>query len=331
MGRVNSPERTKAMAENADFEQPIQELKERIAQLRAYPGDDKAARELEKLERKLADLQEQVFASLSPWQTTLVARHPDRPYTNDYIRLLCTDFMEVHGDRRFADDQAIVTGFGTFEGRSVAVIGHQKGKNTKMRIERNFGMPRPEGYRKALRVMQLAARFGKPIFTFIDTPGAYPGIGAEERGQAEAIAVNLREMATLPVPIIVTVTGEGGSGGALAIGVGDRILMLQHSIYSVISPEGCAAILWKNQDPPSIQAAAKALKLTAPDLLRLGLIDEVLPEPAGGAHSDEAAMAETLRQRLRAHLDQLDRIDPEALVRARYEKFREMGEYQELH
>jgi acetyl-CoA carboxylase carboxyl transferase subunit alpha len=270
----------------------------------------------------------EVYAKLTPWQRVLVARHPNRPYTLDYIRHLFQEFTEVHGDRGFADDPAIVGGFALYHDRPVAVVGHQKGRDTREKIHRNFGMPRPEGYRKALRIMKLAERFGRPIFTFIDTPGAYPGIGAEERGQAEAIARNLREMARLRVPVICTVTGEGGSGGALALGLGDRINQLEHAVYSVISPEGCAAILWK--DDARKKEAAERLRLTATDLLELGLIDEVVPEATGGAHANPAESARLLDQVLRRQLAELEALDARERLDARHGKFRRMGKFQEL-
>jgi len=301
----------------------IEELRARLATLeaaRTSPSDDSEVEEVRlALEREI----ESVFAQLTPWQRCQLARHPERPYTLDYIGNLMTEFTELHGDRSFADDPAIVAGFALFDGEPVAVIGHQKGRTTAEKVERNFGMPRPEGYRKALRVMKLAARFHRPVITFIDTPGAYPGIDAEERGQAEAIATNLEEMARLPVPIIVIVTGEGGSGGALALGVGDRILMLEHAIYSVISPEGCAAILWKDQ--ARAEDAAAALRLTAPDLLELGVIDEIIPEPPGGAHMNPPVLFQSVATVVRRHLRELCRCKSEVLPRRRYDKFRRMG------
>ncbi|HWP45339.1 MAG TPA: acetyl-CoA carboxylase carboxyltransferase subunit alpha [Blastocatellia bacterium] len=264
---------------------------------------------------------------LSAWDRVKLARHPERPYTLDYIKLIFTDFTEIHGDRRFGDDSAIVAGFARFQGEPCVVVGHQKGRDTKQRQKRNFGMPKPEGYRKALRVMKLAEKFGRPIFTFIDTPGAYPGIDAEERGQAEAIAYNLREMAKLRVPIIVTVTGEGGSGGALAIGLGDSVLMLENAIYSVISPEGCASILWR--DASYAEQAARALRLTAPDLLEFGLIDQIVPEPKGGAHTDHGEMGNILEAYLADALQAIRSLgEPERIAR-RYEKFRAMGEFEQ--
>lgn len=308
------------------FEEPILRLRRQIDDALVSSGEDDA--EVIELRRKLGAASRDIFSSLTPWQETLVARNASRPYTLDFVNLLFEDFVEIHGDRKFGDDRAIVSGFGMFQGQSCAVIGHQKGRDTKEKILRNFGMPRPEGYRKALRVMELAEKFRRPIFTFIDTPGAYPGVGAEERGQAEAIAMNLREMAGLTVPIIVTVTGEGGSGGALALGVGDRIFMLQHSVYSVISPEGCAAILWKS--PAAAQDAALAMKMTAKDLKELGIIDDVIPEPEGGAHSDHEAMAELLRPYLERALRDVQKIKPALLPEERYKKFRKMGFFEKL-
>jgi acetyl-CoA carboxylase carboxyl transferase subunit alpha len=301
-------------------EEPINALRRQIAEL-AEAGEDTSD-----LERELEELTEALFHDLSPWQKTLVARHPLRPYTLDFIEHLFEEFVELHGDRKFADDPAIVSGLARFNGVPCAVIGHQKGRDTKEKIHRNFGMPRPEGYRKALRVMQLAAKFGRPVFTFIDTPGAYPGLGAEERGQAEAIAVNLREMAGLQVPIIVTVTGEGGSGGALALGVGDRVFMLEHAVYSVISPEGCAAILWK--DAAAAPRAAETMRITAPHLKELGIIDEIVPEPIGGAHASHGETARLLRPILQTALDQLLAVAPAELPDQRFEKFRRMGVFE---
>jgi acetyl-CoA carboxylase carboxyl transferase subunit alpha len=266
---------------------------------------------------------EKPAGELTPWEKTQVARHPGRPYTLDYVQGLCTEFTELHGDRRFGDDPALVCGFALYHDRPVAVVGHQKGRDTKQKIHRNFGMPKPEGYRKALRVMRLAEKFGRAILTFVDTPGAYPGMDAEERGQAEAIARNLREMATLRVPIIVNVTGEGGSGGALAIAVGDRVNMLENAIYSVISPEGCASILWR--DAGRAEQAANAMKITAPDLKGMGLVDEIVPEPPGGAHADPEALFAGLDRLIQGQLKELSALDPAALVEKRYEKFRLMG------
>jgi len=308
---------------HADFEEGLLELEKRIAELARFPGDAQKAAEQEKLRRELREARDRVFARLTPWQKTQLARHPLRPYTLDFAQVLFTDFTELHGDRRFGDDPALVCGLALFDDRPVAVIGHQKGRETKQKIYRNFGMPKPEGYRKALRVMRLAERFGRPIFTFVDTPGAYPGVDAEERGQAEAIAYNLREMATLTVPIIVNVTGEGGSGGALAIAVGDRVNMLEHAVYSVISPEGCASILWR--DTGKAEEAATAMKITARDLKAMGVVDEIVPEPPGGAHADAEALFATLGQLLRDQLRELSSVPPEGLVEARYAKFRQMG------
>jgi acetyl-CoA carboxylase carboxyl transferase subunit alpha len=275
--------------------------------------------------QQLESLRVRVFSKLTPWQTTLVARHARRPYTLDYVEHLIEGFEEIHGDRRFSDDNAIVCGFGNFRGRAVMLIGHQKGRATKEKIRRNFGMPRPEGYRKALRAMQLAEKFGRPVLTFIDTPGAYPGIGAEERGQAEAIAFNLREMARLRIPVLVTVTGEGGSGGALALGVGNRVNMLQFSIYSVISPEGCSAILWR--DASKNREAAAAMKLTAGDLKELDIVDEIIPEITGGAHVDPAGQARRIADVLENQLDELSRLEPSELIEGRYERFRHLGQF----
>lgn len=314
------------MYRNAEeFEKPLREIEEQIAELRRYPESMQRDVRLERLELKLVERREEIYKGLSRWETTLVARHPKRPYTLDYVAKMCTDFVELHGDRAYRDDPAIVAGLAEFGGRSVCVVGQQKGRNTKEKLHRNFGMPNPEGYRKSLRVMRMAERFGLPVLTFIDTPGAFPGSGAEERGVAEAIAVNLREMATLRVPIVVTVIGEGGSGGALAIGVGDRVNMLAHSVYSVISPESCSSILWRDQD--HAEEAADALRLSAPDLLELGLVDEVVPEPSGGAHTDPAAMAATLASTLSAQLDELVQISTDDLLEARYQKFRAMGSF----
>jgi acetyl-CoA carboxylase carboxyl transferase subunit alpha len=307
----------------SDFEAPLHELQKRLAELAAFPGDPAREKEAAALSAELLALRRSVFAGLTPWQKTLVARNPNRPYTLDFVQALFTDFTELHGDRRFGEDEALVCGFARFDGRPVAVLGHQKGRDTKQKIRRNFGMPKPEGYRKALRVMQLAAKFKRPIIAFIDTPGAYPGIDAEERGQAEAIAYNLREMARLPVPILVTVTGEGGSGGALAIAIGDRVNMLEHSVYSVISPEGCASILWR--DAGRAEEAATAMRITAKDLKSLGVVDEIVPEPAGGAHVDHDEMFDTLAKLLRAQLAVLDAATPAELLDNRYAKFRAMG------
>jgi acetyl-CoA carboxylase carboxyl transferase subunit alpha len=307
------------------FEEPILELERRVESLSGMGDDVATQRKREQIEGELQAARTKVFASLTAWQKTLVARHPRRPFTLDYVRHLIEGFVEIHGDRRYSDDPAIVAGFGTFHGRPVLVIGHQKGRDTKEKIFRNFGMPRPEGYRKALRAMKLAEKYRRPILTFIDTPGAYPGIGAEERGQAEAIAVNLREMARLRVPVVVTVTGEGGSGGALAIGVGDWVNMLEFAVYSVISPEGCAAILWR--DGSRSRDAAAAMKMTAPDLLAQDVADEIVPEVVGGAHVDPARQAMILGEALERQLVELERLTPEALVAGRYRRFRRMGRF----
>jgi len=305
------------------FEEPILQLRRRIEETTAAEGDPA---QLAALEAELTKLADEIFANLTPWQKTLVARHPQRPYTLDFIGYLFDEWTEIHGDRKFSDDPAIVAGFARFRGTACAIIGHQKGRNTKEKIYRNFGQPRPEGFRKALRVMKLAEKFNLPIFTFIDTQGAYPGLGAEERGQAEAIAVNLREMAMLSVPVIVIVIGEGGSGGALALGVGDRVFMLEHSVYSVISPEGCAAILWKN--PSAAAEAAAAMRITASDLKRLAIIDDIVPEPNGGAHADPAKAAELLAPYLEKSLKELMKLKPSALPEERYKKFRKMGMFE---
>jgi acetyl-CoA carboxylase carboxyl transferase subunit alpha len=310
-----------------DFEQPIAEIDGRIQQLRTASQGSASHIEAEigKLRDKLSSQTEQIFANLTAWQVAQLARHPLRPYTLDYLSLAFDEFHELAGDRAYADDAAIVGGPARLDGRAVMVIGHQKGRDTKSKVKRNFGMPRPEGYRKALRLMQMAERFGMPLLTFIDTPGAYPGVGAEERGQSEAIARNLLEMARLRVPIVCTVIGEGGSGGALAIGVGDCTLMLEFGTYSVISPEGCASILWKTAERAS--EAAEALALTAPRLLELGLIDQIVKEPLGGAHRDPAAMAARLKTALLGQLDALGGIAPDALLAQRYKRLRALGAY----
>ena len=315
------------MSDEGNFEAPILELENKIEELSGFGDDPDRERKIEELRAEQDKLRREIYAKLTPWQKVLVARHPNRPYALDYIDMLFQEFVEVHGDRGFADDPAIVCGFALFHDRSVVVIGHQKGRDTKEKIYRNFGMPRPEGYRKALRIMNLAERFGRPVLTFIDTPGAYPGRGAEERGQAEAIARNLREMARLRVPILCTVTGEGGSGGALALGVGDRVNQLEHSIYSVISPEGCAAILWK--DDGRKRDAANSLRLTAQDLMQLGVLDEIIPEAAGGAHADPATSARLLDEVLFRQLQELEGMDPDERLEARHLKFRRMGKFDE--
>jgi acetyl-CoA carboxylase carboxyl transferase subunit alpha len=312
---------------DASFEEPLVELRRRIHELEGFPAGSGHERELDRLRSTLKKTTSEVYSNLSRWQKTLVARHSDRPYTLDYVQHLMTNWVEVHGDRAYADDAAIVAGLASFRGRSVAVIGHQKGRDTRERIRRNFGQPRPEGYRKALRVMRLAERFRRPVVTFIDTAGASPGIDAEERGQAEAIARNLIEMSALRVPIVVTITGEGGSGGALALGVGDRVFILEYGTYSVISPEGCAAILWKDQDRKA--DAAEAMRLTAPDLLDLGVVDAIIPEPAGGAHTDPAATCRRVGDTVEAALAELEALSLGDLLARRYQKFRIMDAYDE--
>jgi len=315
------------MPDELEFEKPLLELENRIAELRASEEPLEARDEIAKLEERLARQQQRVYSGLNAWQRAQIARHPKRPHTLDLVNLLLEDWVELHGDRVFGDDKAIVGGLATFDGEPVVLIGHQKGRDTRENIARNFGMPHPEGYRKALRLMQLAGKFGKPIITFIDTPGAYPGLGAEERGQAEAIARNLREMAGLPTPVICVVTGEGGSGGALAIGVGNRVLMLEYAIYSVISPEGCAAILWG--DAAKAPEAAELMRVTAPDLLKLGVIDAIVPEPIGGAHRNWEATAASLRAALRDQLWQLKSKSAAELIEERHEKFRRIGVFEE--
>ncbi len=310
-----------------EFEQPIAELEAKIEELRLV-GDDNEINiqdEIQRLESKSKSLTESIFSNLTPWQISQLSRHPQRPYTLDYFKRIISDFTELHGDRSFADDHAIVGGLGRLDGRPMMLIGHQKGRDTKDKIHRNFGMPRPEGYRKALRLMKMAERFKLPVLTFIDTPGAYPGVGAEERGQSEAIARNLMEMSGLRVPIICTVIGEGGSGGALAIGVGDRVLMLQHSTYSVISPEGCASILWKSAE--KAPQAAEAMAITSDRLMALGLIDQVVPEPLGGAHRDPDSTAQALKQVLLDNLDQLAAQSPGQLLEERHQRLMCCGNF----
>jgi len=306
----------------------LEKLEKEVDDLKLLAGNEDADAELERLRAEVAELRKEFYTHLGPWQRAQIARHPQRPYLTDYIPLLFTDFVELHGDRAFGDDRALIAGLAKFKGRPVAVIGHQKGRDTKQRVIRNFGQPKPEGYRKALRVMQLAAKFGRPILTFVDTPGAYPGIDAEERGQGEAIARNLREMARLPVPVIVSVTGEGGSGGALAIAVGDRINILENGFYSVISPEGCASIIWR--DSTKAETAAAAMKITATDLKELGIIDEIVKEPEGGAHTDLEAAAQFLDEVLDRQLTELTTESVKDLVAARYKKFRQMGQFFDL-
>jgi acetyl-CoA carboxylase carboxyl transferase subunit alpha len=313
-------------ADPTQFEEPIVRIRRRIEELSAMDAEPAKQAELAELQQKLTKVSSEIYSNLTPWQKTLVARHPQRPYTLDFISMLIEEWAEIAGDRKFADDPAVVTGFGRFRGTAVCVVGHQKGRNTKEKVYRNFGQPRPEGFRKALRVMKLAEKFRLPILSFIDTQGAYPGMGAEERGQAEAIAVNLREMAALQVPVIVSVIGEGGSGGALALGVGDRVLMLEHAVYSVISPEGCAAILWKNSS--AAPDAAAAMKITAKDLKKFGIIDEIVPEPLGGAHSDPQSAADLLADPLERALGELVKLTPAQLLDERYAKFRKMGVFE---
>jgi len=303
----------------------IEKLERELADLQRMARPDIPSAELERVRGEVAQLRRDFYEHMGAWQRTLLARHPQRPYMMDYVRILFEDFHELHGDRAYGDDAAMVTGFARYHGRPVVLVGQQKGRDTKQRVAQNFGQAKPEGYRKALRVMQLAAKFGRPILTFVDTPGAYPGIDAEERGQAEAIARNLREMARLPVPIVVTITGEGGSGGALAIAVGDHVNMLENSVYSVISPEGCASILWR--DAAKAEVAAEALKITAPDLKEFGIIDEIIPEPEGGAHLDHVASAALLGSVLDDSLRDLSRLTIPELLDRRYEKFRRMGQF----
>lgn len=308
-----------------EFEAEIIEIEKKIADLSRFASDDSVdfTAEISQLKRKSSELLQGIYTDLTPWQITQVARHPQRPYVDDYINLMMDEFVELHGDRQFGDDRSIITGMGRLNGMPVMVIGQHKGREMKENLERNFGMPRPEGYRKALRAMQLAEKFNRPLVTFIDTPGAYPGLDAEERGQGEAIARNLRDMAALKIPIVVCIVGEGGSGGALGIGIGDRILMLQYSIYSVISPEGCASILWR--DAAKAEDAAKALRITAPDLIKLGIIDRIVPEPAGGAHRNHEATAAALKSAILEGFHDLRKLTGSKLVERRMEKFRRMG------
>ena len=312
-----------------EFEQPIAELEAKIDELR-YVGDDSEiniSEEVSRLKAKSESLTKSIFGKLSAWQIAQVARHPMRPYTEDYLRMLAPDFQELHGDRMYADDPAIIGGIGRLEGRPVMFIGHQKGRDTKERVRRNYGMPTPEGYRKAQRLMKMAEKFSLPLVTLIDTPGAYPGVGAEERGQSEAIAYSLFLMAKLKTPIISVVIGEGGSGGALAIGVGDRLLMLQYSIYSVISPEGCASILWKSAD--KAEDAAEAMRITADSLNEFGLVDEVLPEPLGAAHRDPESAAESIRNAVLKHLADIDKLDLDQLLEERQRRLAGFGQFRE--
>ena len=319
------------MAFVLEFERPIVELEQKIQDLKNSASKSKTIdldSEVKLLENKLDQARQQIYRHLTAWQRVQMARHPKRPYTLDYIAKIMTDFIELHGDRLFADDKALIGGFARLDGIPVVVVGHQKGRDTKENLYRNFGSAHPEGYRKAIRLMQMAEKFHRPILCFIDTPGAYPGVGAEERGQAQAIAYNLREMSKLKVPIVVVVIGEGGSGGALGIGVGDRVLVLENAYYSVISPEGCAAILWK--DRAKAPEAAACLKMTGPDLLQLKIIDEVVPEPLGGAHRDPDTTAKNLKEALKRNLDELRRIPAAQLVSGRYDKYRKMGLFSEV-
>ena len=308
-----------------DRQREIERLEKDVEELRHLAASKDGDAELERLKREVLELRREFYEHMGPWQRAQIARHPQRPYTLDWVNFMFTDFIEIHGDRGFADDKALITGLGKFRGRPVAIVGQQKGRDTKQRVVRNFGQPKPEGYRKALRVMQLAAKFRLPILSFVDTPGAYPGIDAEERGQGEAIARNLREMARLPVPVIVTVTGEGGSGGALAIAVGDRINILENGFYSVISPEGCASIIWR--DSSKAETAAIAMKIMASDLKELGIIDEIIPEPDGGAHGDHEGAARLLGDVIERQLLVLSSQSPKQLLDKRYEKFRRMGQF----
>ena len=311
-----------------DRQREIERLEKDVEELRRLASTDESEVEVERLKREVLELRREFYTHLGPWQRAQIARHPQRPYTLDWINLMFTDFVELHGDRGFGDDKALITGLAKFRGRPVAIVGHQKGRDTKQRIDRNFGQPKPEGYRKALRVMELAAKFGRPVLTFIDTPGAYPGIDAEERGQGEAIARNLREMARLPVPIIVTVTGEGGSGGALAIAVGDRVNILENGFYSVISPEGCASIIWR--DSTKAETAAIAMKIMSTDLKELGIVDEIIAEPDGGAHGDHDAAAKIFGDTLERQLLILSNQGIKELLHARYQKFRHMCQFFDL-
>lgn len=310
-----------------DFEKPIIDLDRKIEELKTLASDENISlkEEIENLEKKAEDLRQNIYSNLTPWQRVQLARHPDRPYTSDYIKLIMDEFFETHGDGVFKDDTAIIAGIGKIGDKSVVLIGHEKGRTTKEKLKRNFGMAHPDGYRKAIRVMKLGARFAKPIVCLIDTPGAYPGIGAEERGQAQAIAYNIREMSTLPVPVIIIIIGEGGSGGALGIGVGDNIAVMEYAFYSVISPEGCASILWR--DSAKAPEAAESLKITSDELLKLGVIDKIIKEPPGGAHRDHKKAGEILKKEILETLDELSKIEPNELVKKRIEKFGKMGIY----
>jgi acetyl-CoA carboxylase carboxyl transferase subunit alpha len=317
--------REKKAATAVERQKEIDRLEKDVEELRRLASTDGGEAELERLKLQVVELRREFYAHMGPWQRAQIARHPQRPYTMDWINLLITDFVELHGDRGFGDDKALIAGMGKFRGRPVAVIGHQKGRDTKQRVIRNFGQPKPEGYRKALRIMKLAAKYNRPVLTFIDTPGAYPGIDAEERGQGEAIARNLLEMARLPVPIIVTVTGEGGSGGALAIAIGDRVNIFENGFYSVISPEGCASIIWR--DSTKAETAAIAMKIMANDLKELGIIDEIIPEPDGGAHADHEGAAKLFGEVLERQLLALSNQSGKELVDSRYQKFRHMCQF----
>jgi acetyl-CoA carboxylase carboxyl transferase subunit alpha len=310
-----------------DFEKPIIELEKKIQELESFTSHKKIdlSSEVKRLEEKLERLKKDIYGNLTAWQRVQIARHPQRPYTLDYITMIMSDFLEIHGDRLFSDDKALIAGFAKLDNQKVVVIGHQKGRDIKENLKRNFGCAHPEGYRKALRAMQLAQEFNLPIVIFIDTPGAYPGIGAEERGQAQAIAFNLREMINIDVPIVATIIGEGGSGGALGIGIADRVCVLENAYYSVISPEGCAAILWKNGS--KAPEAAEVLKLTSQDLLRMGIIDEVIPEPLGGAHRDVQKMAQVLKETIKKNLKELKSQNKDKLLESRYQKFRSIGKF----
>jgi len=327
-GNKRKKESNRVNGSGLDFEKPILELERKIEELKKFTSqeDIDLSSEIKKLEAKLKEVKKDIFENLTPWQRVQIARHPKRPFTLDYINMIMTDFVELHGDRNFSDDMAIVGGLARIDKNKVMVIGHQKGKDTKENLIRNFGSAHPEGYRKAMRLMKLAEKFDIPVVTFVDTPGAYPGIGAEERGQAEAIAYNLREMAILKTPIIVFVIGEGGSGGALGISVGDKICVLENAYYSVISPEGCAAILWKER--AKAPEAAAVLKLTANDLLEMGIIDEIIDEPLGGAHRNPEKTGYLIKKTIKEFLSELEDISKEKLVKTRYEKFRKMGIFQ---
>lgn len=308
-----------------DFEKPIIELEKKIQELKNFTSHKKIdlSSEIKRLEEKVQQLRRDIYGNLTPWQRIQIARHPERPYTLDYINMLLTDFIEIHGDRSFSDDKAIIAGFAKLDKQKIIIMGHQKGRDIKENLKRNFGCAHPEGYRKALRVMQLAEKFNLPIFILIDTPGAYPGIGAEERGQAQAIALNLREMTQIATPIVAVVIGEGGSGGALGIGIADKVCVLENAYYSVISPEGCAAILWK--DGSKAPEAAEVLKLTAQDLLKMGMIDEIIPEPAGGAHKDQEKAAQNIKDAVKKYFKELTPLDKDTLLDLRYKKFRQIG------